>query len=69
MRAIPSPTDSEATPVGAAINPFTGVFSWTPTAAQAGGTYVIAITVTDTSLPNLSDTENLSVVVSRLRES
>jgi hypothetical protein len=37
-------------PVGASINPTTGVFSWTPTAAQAGNdgtTYTFSVAVSD----------------------
>jgi hypothetical protein len=34
-------------PAGATINPTTGAFSWTPTAAQAGQTYAFAVRVTD----------------------
>src|SRR6185436_18825639 len=30
---------SGAVPAGASINPATGVFTWTPTAAQSGSTY------------------------------
>jgi DNA/RNA endonuclease G (NUC1) len=36
-----------AVPAGASINPATGVFTWTPTAAQAGSTYAFNVTVTD----------------------
>jgi hypothetical protein len=50
-------------PAGATINPSTGVFSWTPSSAQAGATYIIPVTVTDPSGPNLSDTEDLTVAV------
>ncbi|HZE68365.1 MAG TPA: Ig-like domain-containing protein [Pyrinomonadaceae bacterium] len=34
-------------PAGASINPATGVFSWTPTAAQAENVYSFAVAVTD----------------------
>jgi len=34
-------------PAGAAIDPGTGVFSWTPTEAQGPGTYSFAVRVTD----------------------
>jgi hypothetical protein len=34
-------------PSGAAINPTTGVFTWTPTNAQAPGTYRVYVAVTD----------------------
>ena len=46
---------SGAVPAGASIDPATGVFNWTPTAAQAGSTYAFNVTVTDgissTSVP------------------
>jgi len=38
-------------PPGAAINPGTGAFSWTPTAAQGGTTVPITIVVTDNATP------------------
>jgi DNA/RNA endonuclease G (NUC1) len=36
-----------AYPAGATINPATGAFSWTPTAAQAGQSYTFNVRVTD----------------------
>ena len=50
-------------PVGAAINPTTGVFTWTPTTAQAGQLYSIAVNVTDNSTPALSATQSFVVNV------
>lgn len=38
---------SGAVPAGATINPATGVFTWTPTAAQSGSTYAFNVSVTD----------------------
>jgi len=38
---------SGAVPAGASINPATGVFTWTPTAAQSGAAYAFNVTVTD----------------------
>ena len=40
-------------PSGAAINPTTGAFSWTPTAAQGGHIYTLTVRVTDNGSPNL----------------
>jgi hypothetical protein len=40
-------------PGGAAINPSTGAFSWTPTAAQGGHVYTLTVRVTDEGSPNL----------------
>ncbi|HYP52904.1 MAG TPA: DNA/RNA non-specific endonuclease, partial [Pyrinomonadaceae bacterium] len=36
-----------AVPAGASINPATGAFSWTPTAAQVGQVYAFGVRVTD----------------------
>ena len=51
-------------PAGASINPYTGLFIWTPTEAQGPGVYDITIRVTDNGSPALSDFETISVVVS-----
>jgi endonuclease G len=40
-------------PAGAAINPTSGVFSWTPTAAQGGHIYTLTVRVTDDGSPAL----------------
>ncbi len=45
---------------GATINPTTGAFSWTPTAT---GTFPVTITVTDNGVPNLSDSEAITITV------
>jgi PKD repeat protein len=50
-------------PSGAAINPSTGAFSWTPTEAQGPGSYPITIRVTNDGTPPLSDTETITVTV------
>jgi VCBS repeat-containing protein len=50
-------------PAGAAINPTTGAFSWTPTPAQGGTTNVIGVTARDNGTPPLSDTKTFSVAV------
>ena len=50
-------------PANAAINPITGVFTWTPTEAQAPGTNVIAVIVTDNSVPPTKATNTFTVVV------
>jgi hypothetical protein len=50
-------------PNGAFINPFTGAFTWTPTAAQAPSTNFITIRVTDDGSPALDDTETITVIV------
>jgi cyclophilin family peptidyl-prolyl cis-trans isomerase len=48
-------------PSGAAINPTTGEFTWTPTAAQAPGMYTITVQVMDAA--GSSDTEDFTVTV------
>ena len=50
-------------PVGAILNPATGVFSWTPTEAQGPGTNTISVVVTDNGLPPLSATQSFTVFV------
>ncbi len=50
-------------PTGAAIDPTTGVFTWTPTEVQGGFTYEVTIRVTDDGLPNLSDAVTFSITV------
>jgi uncharacterized protein (TIGR03118 family) len=51
-----------ATAANATINPTSGVFSWTPTAAQVG-TNAFRVIVTDNGQPSLSATQSFSVVV------
>jgi hypothetical protein len=49
-------------PSGASIDPSTGVFTWTPTEAQAG-THTFSVVVTDNGTPALSDSETITVTV------
>src|SRR4029453_11438532 len=53
-------------PAGAAINPVTGMFTWTPTEAQGPSTNVISVRVTDNGSPNLSDTKSFTVTVNEV---
>jgi len=48
-------------PTGASINPVTGVFSWTPTAAQAGSIYSFGVRVTDAGGLYSDQTVNIAV--------
>ncbi len=53
----------EGAPVGAAIHPNTGVFTWTPTAQQSPGVYPVTIVVTDNGVPPLNAAETISITV------
>jgi hypothetical protein len=53
-------------PVGAAIGPVSGVFSWTPTETQGPGSYTFDVVVTDNGLPVLEDRETITVTVSEV---
>jgi hypothetical protein len=50
-------------PAGASINPFTGVFTWTPAPAQIPGTNTVTVRATDNGTPPLSDAETFTIVV------
>jgi hypothetical protein len=50
-------------PAGAAINPVSGLFTWTPTEAQGPGVYTFSIVVTDSGTPQLADSESIVVTV------
>ena len=50
-------------PVGATIDPISGVFGWTPTEVQSG-VFSITIRVTDDGTPALDDSETIEVTVS-----
>ncbi|MBS0172773.1 MAG: putative Ig domain-containing protein [Nitrospira sp.] len=55
-------------PSGAAIDPATGVFTWTPTEAQGPGTYTFEVVVSDNSATRLSDSETITVAVNEVDE-
>ncbi|MEK6801410.1 MAG: putative Ig domain-containing protein [Nitrospirota bacterium] len=48
---------------GATIDPATGVFTWTPTAAQVGGPHGFTVRVTDNGTPNLFAEQIVQVTV------
>jgi hypothetical protein len=50
-------------PAGAAIDPETGRFSWTPSESQGPGTYSITVRVGDGGTPELTSTRTFSVHV------
>ncbi|CAB5113372.1 T1SS secreted agglutinin RTX, partial [Olavius algarvensis associated proteobacterium Delta 3] len=53
-------------PVGAGIDPVTGVFTWTPAEDQGPGTHGIEVVVTDNGTPALSDSETITVTVNEV---
>ncbi len=50
-------------PAGAVIDPATGMFSWSPSAAQAGTTNPVTIRVTDNGIPALSAASSFTIIV------
>jgi hypothetical protein len=50
-------------PTGATFDPGTRTFSWTPTYDQAGTYANVAFEVTDDGIPNLSDSEAITITV------
>ena len=57
-------------PVGASIDPVSGVFSWTPSEVQGPGSYTfdVVVTETDGSPTNLSDSESITVTLPQLHK-
>ena len=52
-------------PVGAALNPNTGVFNWRPAVAQSPSTQTVSVVVSDNGVTAMSATQNFSIVVSQ----
>jgi N-acetyl-anhydromuramyl-L-alanine amidase AmpD len=50
-------------PAGASINPYTGLFTWTPTEAQGPNEYDVTVRVTDMGTPPLDDFETILIRV------
>lgn len=50
-------------PLGATIDPLTGVFRWTPTEAQGPGSYPVTVIVTDLATPEGTDEETVTIAV------
>ena len=57
---------SGTVPTGAAINPTTGVFTWTPTEAQGYATYTFDVVVTDDGTPAMQDQQTITVTVNEV---
>jgi hypothetical protein len=53
-------------PVGASVNPSSGVFTWTPTEAQGPSTNLITVRVMDDAASPLSNTKNFTVIVNEV---
>jgi hypothetical protein len=53
-------------PTGTAIDPSTGLFTWTPTEAQGPGSYTFTVRVTDNGSPSLFDEEQITVAVNEV---
>ena len=58
--------DAASIAAGMTIDPATGVFNWTPSAAQGPGSFTTTITVTDNGNPALSDSENITITVNEV---
>src|SRR5439155_8612903 len=56
-------------PVGASINPATGIFTWAPTEAQGPSTNPITIKVTDNGSPPASASETIVIMVNEVNSS
>lgn len=50
-------------PLGAEINPSSGLFSWVPSEAQNGTTNIIRVVVSDGGTPGMSDAKSFKVTV------
>ncbi|MCL4179863.1 MAG: lamin tail domain-containing protein [Verrucomicrobia bacterium] len=53
-------------PGGAAINPESGVFTWTPTEAQGPASYPVTVRVTDNGTPTLDDHQTITIQVNEV---
>jgi hypothetical protein len=53
-------------PTGAAIDPTTGVFTWTPSEAQGPGTYPFTVKVCDDQQPPLCDSQEITLTVTEV---
>ncbi|NDD64479.1 MAG: hypothetical protein EBZ36_10970, partial [Acidobacteria bacterium] len=51
-------------PAGAAFNPVSGQFAWTPTMGQVGS-YTVSFTVTDNGSPALNETKTVAITVAQ----
>ena len=56
----------DAAPAGAAIDPLTGAFTWTPTESQGPGTYIFDVVATDDGAPPAAGRATLKIVVNEV---
>jgi methyl coenzyme M reductase subunit C len=55
-------------PVGAAIDPASGVFNWTPSETQGPGTNTITVAVTDSGAPPMTASRSFTVIVNEVNQ-
>jgi hypothetical protein len=55
-------------PVGATLNPVTGVFTWTPNELQGPETNILSVVVTDNGVPSLAAFGNVRIVVNEVNQ-
>src|SRR5204863_3093422 len=53
-------------PSGAAVNPSSGVFSWTPGEQDGSSTQIVTVKVTDNGVPALSDSKSFNITVNEV---
>ena len=58
----------ETAPAGAAIDPNSGLFTWTPTEEQGPGTYTVIVRVSDHDVPAIHDSTAFSVTVAEVNQ-
>ena len=54
---------SPGAPAGASIDPFTGLFTWTPGQNQAGATYTVGVTASVQGLPTAIASTSITIAV------
>jgi hypothetical protein len=55
-------------PEGAAFDPATGQFTWTPAEIQGSGVYPVTFTATDDGSPALGDSETVAITVAEVNQ-
>jgi hypothetical protein len=53
----------DAKPAGAALDPVTGLFTWTPSEVQGPGAYEVTVRVTDNGTPEMSEVRTFHITV------